>query len=174
MFLSGYVPDVDTVTHDMGPDVQNKAVQATLEYVDHFFFDILKGLKEREASSLVDVIVVSDHGMTATSNNRLLYLEDLLGPSLHSQLQHWDGWPNVGLQFADESLVQAASLRLRKKENVPYRVATREELVEVWGWEMTDLVKERTAELWILPDVGWSVTTIKEMESHGQDYHPKG
>jgi predicted AlkP superfamily pyrophosphatase or phosphodiesterase len=172
--FSAYAPDVDTVTHDLGPDTANEQVQAALKGVDQFVLKILQGLAQRNALSFVDVIVVSDHGMTSTSNDKLLYLEDLLGDSLFSQLQHWDGWPNVGLQFANTSLLQAASGRLKEAKDVPYKIANREELVELWKWEMTETVTERASDLWILPDVGWSVTTKEEMSAKGQLYTPKG
>jgi len=163
------------MTHDNGPDIKNKDVQATLQAVDNFILNTLKSLEDRNASSIVNVVVVSDHGMTSTSNNQLLYLDDLLGPDLYSQLQHWDGWPNVGLSFANNTLLEAASKRLKGASyDVPYSIASRAELVKLWNWEMTDTVQERVADLWILPDVGWSVTTKEEMISFSQNYIPKG
>jgi hypothetical protein len=172
-----YAPDVDSKTHSLGPNVTNVDIITTLRQVDGFILGILKEIEVRNASSIVNVVLVSDHGMTTTSNDRLIYLEDLLGDSLYSQMQFWDGWPNVGLQFANASLLEQASDRLKKAWQTGkgrYTIADQAELVETWQWEVTPLVKERVAELWILPDVGWSVTTRGEMERSQQDYHPKG
>ncbi|UZJ56826.1 hypothetical protein CBS101457_006146 [Exobasidium rhododendri] len=173
-FVCGYVPNVDTVTHDLGPDTTNGKVQATLQEVDRFILELLQNLEARNATSIVNVVIVSDHGMTSTSNDQLLYLEDLLGDTLHSQLQFWDGWPNVGLRFSNESLLVEASTILKKAKDVPYEVVNRKELIETWKWEMTEAVAERMANLWILPDAGWSVTTKEEMLFKEQNYTPKG
>jgi hypothetical protein len=137
----------------------------------------LKEIEARNASSFVNLIVVSDHGMTYTSNERLIYLEDLLGESLYSQMQSWDGWPNVGLRFANATTQDHALKRLKEAAEDGkgrYTIADRDELVDLWKWEMTPAVKERVSELWILPEVGWSVTTRSEMERPQQDYRPKG
>lgn len=137
----------------------------------------MKEIEARNASTFVNIIVVSDHGMTYTSNERLIYLEDLLGESLYPQMQSWDGWPNVGLRFANATIQDQALKRLKEAEEDGkgrYTIADRDELVDLWKWEMTPAVKERVAELWILPEVGWSVTTRSEMERSQQDYRPKG
>lgn len=174
---AAYAPDVDSKTHALGPNVSNIDILSTLRAVDGFILGILKAVEARNASSMINIIVVSDHGMSATSNDRLVYLEDLLGETLYSQMQSWDGWPNVGLRFGNTSLQEQALSRLRRKAiegKGRYKVADREELIESWKWEMTPIVEERVAELWILPEVGWSVTTRGEMERSQQDYRPKG
>lgn len=175
--FSAYAPDVDSKTHSLGPNISSIDVIETLRQVDDFITGILNAIETRNASKIVNIVVVSDHGMTTTSNERLIYLEDLLGDSLYSQMQSWDGWPNVGLRFANAALLGQASERLRiasKYGKGRYTIADREELLDTWKWETTAVVKERVAELWILPEVGWSVTTRSEMERSQQDYRPKG
>lgn len=174
---AAYAPDVDSVTHSLGPNEIITKVAKTLQSIDSFLLGVLQGIETRNASSFIDLVIVSDHGMTSTSNDRLVYLEDLLGESLYSRMKHWDGWPNVGLRYNDTADIREASTRLKevaKSNEGKFEVATRDELTARWGWDKTELVEERMADLWILPEVGWSITTKEEMTSLHQDYRPKG
>lgn len=116
--------------------------------------------------------------MTFTSNDRLVYLEDVLGQSIYSQMQFWDGWPNVGVRFENKTGQEQAWDRLvevaQSEGNGKFTVAKRDELIDLWNWEMTETVRERVAELWILPEAGWSITTREEMKSFDYNYRPKG
>lgn len=176
-----YAPDVDTATHNLGPDPKLKPVASALQRVDHYIRTILEGIAKRNASSIVNVIIVSDHGMTFTSNSRLLYLDDILGPKLFSQIITQDGWPNAGMRFRSQQARQAAEHKLREESRrwkargqSAFDVADRQELLQRWNWTMTDTVKNRVADLWMLPSVGWSITTQEEMTALDYDYIPRG
>lgn len=177
-YKKAYSPDVDSVTHSFGPDLSNKDITSTLRSVDDFLMQVLNEINRRNASSIVNVILVSDHGMTFTSNNRLVYLDDLLGQSIYSQIQFWDGWPNVGLRFENKTVQEQAWNRLVEvtlNEGADkFTIAKRDELIKLWNWEMTETVAERVAEIWILPEVGWSITTREEMNNLNHDYRPRG
>lgn len=53
--------------------------QNTLPEMDKFVHDLLDSLEQRNLSSIVDVIFVSDHGMTDTSNLEPVYVDEILG-----------------------------------------------------------------------------------------------
>lgn len=59
--------------------------------VDNFAKSIHTSLRERNLSNIVDVIFVSDHGMTNTSNSRLVYLDDVMGEEYVAQIEHEEG-----------------------------------------------------------------------------------
>ena len=61
---------------------------------------LFDGIDERNLTDIVNIIVVSDHGMATTSNQRLVQLEDLMDTSL---IEHTDGWPLYGLRPFDNS-----------------------------------------------------------------------
>ena len=88
--LFAYIYEIDTAGHKGGPDSDD--VQQALELVDGAIGSVLDGLEERNLTDIVNLIVLSDHGMAATSNDRLIYLDELLGDDFKS-LEHRDGWP---------------------------------------------------------------------------------
>ncbi|KAH0446003.1 hypothetical protein IEQ34_025162 [Dendrobium chrysotoxum] len=161
-FICAYAPDVDTASHNFGPDVGLAPVATALRAVDHYIQQLFLSLAERNVTDLVNVIVVSDHGMTFTSNDRLIYLDDVLGKHLFDSLVTVDGWPNAGLRFRTSDEYAEAQDRLQKEQRRwnkrgvhAFDIVSREELVERFNWTMTDLAVDRTAPLWILPSVGW-------------------
>jgi predicted AlkP superfamily pyrophosphatase or phosphodiesterase len=45
----------------------------------------------RNLTDIVDVVFVSDHGMTDTSHPELLYIDDILGEEGFQAVEHEDG-----------------------------------------------------------------------------------
>jgi predicted AlkP superfamily pyrophosphatase or phosphodiesterase len=62
-----------------------------LRNVDSFAASIHNSIKARNLTDIVDVIFVSDHGMTNTSNTRIVYLDDVMGEGHVSQIVHEEG-----------------------------------------------------------------------------------
>lgn len=60
-------------------------------YVDTFAKDLHTQLEARNLTEIVDVIFVSDHGMTDTSHPELVYLDDILGKKGYADIEHEDG-----------------------------------------------------------------------------------
>ena len=82
------MPDIDQAGHlggPVSPDVDN-----ALSLVDDAIGSLIAGLAQRNLGSVVDLIVVSDHGMASTANERLIYLDDVLGDG-YAEIEHRDG-----------------------------------------------------------------------------------
>ena len=58
--------------------------------VDQFAKDIHDSLEARNLTDIVDVVFVSDHGMTDTSHPEWIYMDDILGDGFKA-LEHVDG-----------------------------------------------------------------------------------
>lgn len=168
--MTVYLPEVDQAGHKTGPD--SRTIEKTLAAVDEFVREVFEEVERRNASEVVDVVVVSDHGMagafalsgfpslgglflanwkidlmlelrTATSNKRLIFLDDILGPSGFASISHnegplprppasalplhsfspfpaysWlashTGWPSAGLRFKPGTDVPALFARLKQ------------------------------------------------------------
>lgn len=173
---SAYVPDVDATAHHYGPEYAE--TYSVLSETDLFIASIWNSIRSRNLTQVVDLIVVSDHGMTSTSNSRLIYLNDLLGPSLFSQLKQ-ELWPNVGIKFKgtedqQKERMREAEIVLRKASgNVKaFKVYRKEEIPEGWSWKKS----ERLAELLLIPEIGRSFTSRDEMRLYAVDgvYQPLG
>jgi len=73
-FATLYFSDVDGAGHSHGPD--SREVELALHEVDGMLERLLSGLEERDLLDEVDLIVVSDHGMTDLSRHRAIFLDD--------------------------------------------------------------------------------------------------
>ena len=88
-----YVPTIDQFGHKYGISGQN--LTEALTYVDNFIDLMQQEIHKRNLDEIVNMIIVSDHGMAPTSNDRLLYLDDLVDLD---KIEHIDGWPLFGLR----------------------------------------------------------------------------
>ncbi|KAI8843598.1 alkaline-phosphatase-like protein [Chytridium lagenaria] len=74
-FMTLYASDVDLAGHNFGPN--SKAVNDSIVNVDRMVGRIVKGLEKRNLTDSVNVIIVSDHGMTEANNN-WIFLDDFV------------------------------------------------------------------------------------------------
>ena len=160
-----YEPSVDSAGHENGPmspqvNVRLSAMfihaphvlmsppscsQEALAKVDVFARDLYHSLLSRNLSQIVDVIFVSDHGMSDTSEVELVYLDgdDILGTFIPfprkscstmdgrpvdifisigetwNNVTHHDGWPLYGLRFSEETDQRVALEKLVRASNEP-------------------------------------------------------
>jgi len=75
-FFTLYFDQVDHANHDAGPDAP--AVDAALREVDAALARLVDGLKRRGLLARTNLVVVSDHGIAATSAERRTYLDDVV------------------------------------------------------------------------------------------------
>ena len=59
--------------------------------MDTFAADLHKALLTRNLTEIVDVIFVSDHGMTDTSHPEPVLLDEILGEQGYADIEHEDG-----------------------------------------------------------------------------------
>ncbi len=75
-FLTLYFEQVDHAGHAAGPD--SAQVDAALREVDAALGRLIAGLKQRGIFHSANIVIVSDHGMTATSENRIVVLDKVV------------------------------------------------------------------------------------------------
>ncbi|KAL6720853.1 hypothetical protein ACLMJK_002778 [Lecanora helva] len=171
--IAAYVPVVDADGHTYGPN--STEIWTTISDVDVMLHNLFRGLDERNLTELVNVVVVSDHGMATTSTDRVIQLDDLIDLSL---VEHMDGWPLYGLWpkdpidlrgLYDRLLVEAQSTGkfdvYLRDENMPKR----------YHFSNND----RIAPLWVVPKVGYAIAhkedfDVAAAQANGETYHPKG
>ena len=169
-FITLYFESVDTEGHNGGPD--SAAVNKALGDVDAALGQLVGGLAARKLDTRIDLIIVSDHGMAATSDTRAIDLDTFFDRT--SVRVAWMSRPYVALEpspaFTD---AQAARLLKRherfecwKKENIPARLK--------FGKH------PRVPPIFCLADNGWVFTSSSRPErypltggAHGYDpAHP--
>jgi predicted AlkP superfamily pyrophosphatase or phosphodiesterase len=75
-FLTLYFEQVDHAGHDHGPD--SAEVNAALGQIDAALGRLIEGLKQRGIYDAANIVVVSDHGMTATSEDRIIVIDTVV------------------------------------------------------------------------------------------------
>lgn len=153
-FLALYFEQVDHEGHDHGPD--SPQVRDAVATVDAAIGRLLGGLRQRGIEDRVNIIVVSDHGMAATSTERVIFLDDYADlsrarvPTRGSLLTVWPAQGEVDTVLAQ--LRKTPHLRVYRRENVPAR------------WHYSG--NARIAPIIALADEGWTVTTHEYSKSH--------
>ncbi|GEM10469.1 type I phosphodiesterase/nucleotide pyrophosphatase/phosphate transferase family protein [Rhodotorula toruloides] len=159
--MTVYLPEVDQVGHKTGPD--SRSVAKTLSAVDEFVREVMEEVDRRNVTDVVDVVVVSDHGMAATSNKRLIFLDDILGPSGFASISHNEGWPSAGLLFKPDTDVPAMYKRLKDaadKKGSGFKCYDQGSMPERWHFTG----HARISPIYCVPDVGWAITNHHELE----------
>lgn len=171
-FIAAYVPNVDHMGHKFGPN--STEIWDTISEVDLMLHDIFAGLEERNLTSLVNVVVVSDHGMATTSTDRLIQLDDIIDLDL---VEHIDGWPLYGLRPKDPIDLRGLYDRLlvESQSNGNFEVYLKENMPKRYHFSNND----RIAPLWVIPNTGWAIVhkedfDVKEAKAKGETYNPKG
>lgn len=171
--IAFYVPNVDAHGHKYGPN--STEIRGTISSVDDMLGTLFSGLQDRNLTEIVNVVIVSDHGMASTSTERLVQLDDLIDMDLVDRI---DGWPLRGIRPKREEDLKTLQDQL---ENIAanysdaVEVYTRETMPERYHFKNND----RIAPLWIIPKTGWAIVERPDFDAEkalekGEDYHPKG
>ncbi|KAK8008902.1 type I phosphodiesterase/nucleotide pyrophosphatase [Apiospora marii] len=91
--IAAYVPNVDADGHRYGPN--STEIRSTINDVDTMLDQLFHGLEQRNLTNIVNVIIVSDHGMATTDVDRMVQIDDVVDLE---KVAHVDGWPLVGIR----------------------------------------------------------------------------
>jgi len=176
--IAAYVPNVDQDGHKFGPN--STEIRSTIRKVDGMLATLFAGIAARNLTDIVNIIVVSDHGMATTSTSRLLQLDDLVDTSL---IAHTDGWPLYGLrpyntsQTHLEELYESVLVRsLLPQFEGKFNVYLRDRNMPP---EFHFTANPRIAPLWLVPKTGWAIVPKSEFDvpsslALGIPYAPRG
>lgn len=171
--IAAYVPVVDSDGHKYGPN--STEIRKTITAVDTMLHNLFTGLDRRNLTKIVNIVVVSDHGMATTSVDRLIQLDDLIDLEM---VEHMDGWPLYGLRPKNPSDLQGLydTLLAESVQNPNFDVYLRDKNMPI-RYHFSN--NERIAPLWVVPKTGWAIVhkedfDVKEAKSKGETYHPKG
>ncbi|KAG6845600.1 hypothetical protein H0H87_006653 [Tephrocybe sp. NHM501043] len=170
--IMAYEPSLDQAGHATGP--MSARVNRTLGEVDAFAKDLQRSLHARNLTDIVDIVFVSDHGMTDTSHPEPVYLDDILGVQGLQDIEHEDGWPAMGLRFrpgSNETHYLELLLKAAEENSEKFAVYTHETMPERYHFANN----ERIAPIYVVPKIGYILTTIEEGDTgmskgnHGYD-----
>jgi len=147
-FVSLYFEQTDVAGHDYGPD--SMQVNEALVTVDAALGRLVEGLRQRGMFEDTNLIVVSDHGMSATSSERVVLLDQFVNVDhieLVTSVVNAGINPKAGYEAEVERALLAphAHLQCWKKGSLPKRLR--------YGHNA------RIPQIVCLTDDGWMVAT---------------
>lgn len=147
-FLTLYFSDTDSWGHQLGPD--ELEMDLVVQEMDSTIGILLDSLRVRDYLSNINLIVLSDHGMTQLSRDRVIFLDDYINLE-DVMVVDWSPVlalrPNEGME---DSIFHALTdahpnLSLYWKEDIPERLFYRNH--------------RRIAPIIGIADEGWSVSS---------------
>lgn len=171
--IAAYVPDVDADGHKFGPN--STEIRGTIANADRMLTLLLEGLLQRNLTEIVNLIIVSDHGMATMSAKRMVQLDDLIDMSL---VDHLDGWPLRGIRLKNPDRdLKSVYQKLLKAAKVhgTFDVYTRDTMPQRYHFSQNP----RIAELWVIPKTGWLVIEKEDFDiatalANGKNFNPIG
>ncbi|TPX72476.1 hypothetical protein CcCBS67573_g05849 [Chytriomyces confervae] len=159
-FMTLYISEVDTLGHKHGPNAPQ--VNAALTNVDHLVGTLVEGvLKARGVASLqesgVNVVVVSDHGMTeGYSFDKFVFLDDYVPKERFEYINNIvvSIYPKKG----EDLMSIYNSLRTASAEHGHWHVWLRDQVPSEYHFRNNDRIGPIVA----LPDDGYGITLRTE------------
>lgn len=148
-----------------------------LKLADYQVGKLMRGLAARNLTDIVNVVVVSDHGMSETSPDRLIYYDTALTKEELRLIWRIEAEPTFGIRpqpYVDqdeavETLFQAFK-RLQKKQP-HFEVYKREDFPDRFHFKHNI----RIPPLLVLPEPGWNFVDHQQYDpKRGIDYLLKG
>ncbi|MCK5484137.1 MAG: alkaline phosphatase family protein, partial [Gemmatimonadetes bacterium] len=153
-FLTLYCDETDIVGHNSGPD--SEEMLAAIATVDSALGLLVDGLEDRGLLERTNIVVVSDHGMSPTSQERVMFVDDYVDLET-ARVVDWNPvlalWPDEeNLADVYESLRDAhPHVSVYMKDSIPERFE--------YGSH------PRVAPIIGIADDGWTITTHSYFEN---------
>ncbi|MFK7847717.1 MAG: ectonucleotide pyrophosphatase/phosphodiesterase [Rhodothermales bacterium] len=150
-FITLYFSDVDSESHRYGP--HSEEAVAAIGRVDEYIGRLLSGIAARGLDDRVNIVLVSDHGMAQTSDEKIIYLEDYID---ESEIQLIEKTPMLMLNAINDDLQQI----YEQLENAhpAMHVYLAADYPADWHWEEHRRIPELVAEI----EEGWSIVTNRD------------
>lgn len=158
-FITLYFSDTDEKGHRFGPN--SNEVNQAIQLLDGVAGKIMNRLKEINMIDSVNVIFVSDHGMTEISKDKIINVEKILEGY---NCKFFDESVLMTIEPPKEKLKEVYEL-LKKNEN-HFKVYYRSEVPEYFHFSGNYLIPS----LVLIPELGWNLLTEKGMKRVNDNY----
>ncbi len=153
-FATLYYSFVDTQGHRFGPN--SPRVKEAIQRADDLMGYILEELERLKLANQTNIIVVSDHGMSEISRERIVVLDDYINPDL---LQIISTSPALMANVKDDKLEEVYQALKENEEN--FRVYKKEDIPERFHLKN----HRRILDLLLLADLGYTINTKSFFEA---------
>ncbi|MFA8342693.1 MAG: ectonucleotide pyrophosphatase/phosphodiesterase [Rhodothermaceae bacterium] len=168
-FITLYFDATDTYGHKYGPDSPENAKAIAL--CDSMLGKLVNGLTEKQLISKTNIVIVSDHGMTNISKDRVINIEEMLKDF---KIEINNTGPVLTINADHSKLNQIFSI-LKKNEN-HFNVYMKENMPEHFHFSKHPFIYP----IILIADMGWTLTGNKRLNkwmdnytkgNHGFDNH---
>jgi predicted AlkP superfamily pyrophosphatase or phosphodiesterase len=166
-FVSFYTEVVDNAGHEFGPSAPE--VDRALAIADRAIGRLVGIVRRHHLEDVVDLVVVSDHGMTEVSIDRRIFLDDLV-PDWKQVLEVVDWNPLFAANLKQPAEADRVLASLQRTQHL--QAHQKADTPESWHYRNSPRVPAVLA----LADEGWTITTHDRKEdpwvvggNHGYD-----
>ena len=152
-FITLYFEATDDMGHKYGPD--SKEVNWAIEKEDSALGLLFNNLKEINLFDSTNVILVSDHGMTNISKDRIVNVQDILKDY---KVYYQENGPFMLLQ-PEKSKVKEVYDLLKKNRN-HFQVYTKENIPACYHFSNNAFIPD----IILMADIGWSLVDNRSMK----------
>lgn len=158
MVATLYFSEVDTYGHHYG--VGSDSLIAAVQNIDGVIGYLVRELQRTGLWGEVNLLITSDHGMTNLSEDRVIFLDDLIDLADVRVITYTPVGmiaPGNGKRDAVYAALKAAeaegAYQVYLKENIPERFRLKNH--------------HRVPEIVMVADIGWTITSRRYFQSHG-------
>jgi len=158
-FITLYFEDTDNTGHDFGPD--SKEVNESIIRLDNIVKYLDESLKSINFRDSINIIILSDHGMTSTPKEKIINIESIV--------------PDFGCKFiepgpvmkidCDINKIETVYQKLKQNEN-HYRVFKREDVPDYFHYSKNPFISP----IVIVADLGYSLVDNRMMKKSETDW----
>jgi ectonucleotide pyrophosphatase/phosphodiesterase family protein 5 len=170
-FVTLYFSETDTYGHRYGPN--SKEVNKAIAHLDQVTGYLIKQLKKINMYDSVNIIILSDHGMTDISKDKIINVENVLK---EHKVDFSNSGPVMMIKPEQNEIKEVYSL-LKSKAN-HFKVYLREEMPEYFHFKDNPFIYP----IILVADLGWSLVDNKSIKmytdpngdnkgNHGYDNH---
>lgn len=152
-FSTLYYSEVDSYGHSYGP--RSDETDMKVREADQWIGYLLEQMEEYGLTDNLNVILISDHGMAELSEDRVVFLDDLINMNDVAIID----WTPVAMIRPDEGKTDEIYRALKENEN-NYKVYLKDELPDEYHFRN----HYRIPEIIMIADLGYSITTRPFLE----------
>ncbi len=163
-FLTVYFSETDDTGHKYGPN--SKEVNVSIKLLDSLTAYLFNQLNSTELKDSVDVIIVSDHGMTEISPERIINVDDILSGTEYSSNNRG---PFMLISAKGKSTVEEIYKKLKKGEN-HFKAYKKKDVPEYFHFSHNPFI----GDIVLIADLGWSLGNSRLIKRISPDTYSKG
>ncbi|MEQ8525158.1 ectonucleotide pyrophosphatase/phosphodiesterase [Gracilimonas sp.] len=160
-FATLYFSFVDGIGHRFGPDTPE--VVEAIERADDLVGYLIEKMEAAGLDENTNLMIVSDHGMSAVSRERIVVLDEMINPDYLNFIEYS---PSIMANIEEGKLEEVYSALKANEEN--FKVYKKEDIPERYNLKN----HSRVPELLLVADPGYTINTRDYFES--RENYPSG